>query len=265
MRGYGSLIATAIVTTWLLSPNFVSAQQASTSDVSPSIDVEVDTEEKALTTRIRKREEVSARTLVVLEGGSEVQAAPTSTVVQGEEPNTIQPLEKGQKTNAAAAAVSPDQSPSEAQPRIARANCGPILLQRVFEKYGRQTTLEKLVEQSNTRYGLTSLYGMRQTVIEQEGLYAEGIKTDFATLVDLIQKYDVICHFSKNNHYIWLQSIEGPRVNFVDPTWIAFDDGSQRMSRSIFEDIWQGICLVISDRPLTELAIKSKGRHGGEQ
>lgn len=143
-------------------------------------------------------------------------------------------------------------------PQIAQSNCGPILLGRVLEKHGQQATLEKLIVQSNTRYGLTSLHDMKRTVTEYDGLYAQAIKTDLAILAELIQKYDVICHFSKNSHYIWMQSVDGQQVSFVDPTWIAFDGSPRRMWRGTFEEIWEGVCLVISDRPLTQLVAKAE-------
>jgi len=173
----------------------------------------------------------------------------------GNEEGSTAVLSSGEKDSEKSLSASRIQSSSGATPNIIRANCGPIILQKVFAKYGIQVTLEELIKQSNTQFGATRLSEMKRTVIER-GLYAEGIKAKFESLAKLIESYDVICHFTENNHYIWMQGIVGKEVKFVDPTWTPL--GSERpdqqtMWRHVFEQEWKGVCLVVSDKPLNLL------------
>jgi len=140
--------------------------------------------------------------------------------------------------------------PLSVEPGMLRANCGPILLAKVFAKHGIHTTLETLIEQSNTQRGLTSLYDMRRTVHEQTGLYVEGVATTVDALAKFIQLGDVICHFTKNNHYILIDHIDDKLVRYVDPSWSDREGATQTVWRHVFERQWEGICLIISDKPL---------------
>ena len=119
----------------------------------------------------------------------------------------------------------------------------------MFEKYGIHATVEDLIKQSNTRLGMTTLYDMKRTALEWD-LHVEGVKTDFDSLTQLIEDYDVICHFTENAHYIWVQSIDDKEVHFIDPSWVSMDGGAQTMWRHVFEQEWKGVCLVVSDQPL---------------
>ena len=160
----------------------------------------------------------------------------------------------------------PSTQPSPViRPKILRANCGPILLQKVFEKYGLNATVSQLVKQSNTRYGLTSLYEMKRVVIDH-GLYAEGVKTDLSTLEKLVQQgMDVVCHYTGNNHYVWVQSIDDRVVTYLDPAWLELNGGLKALRRSSFDRQWEGICLIISDGPVTlSEGVKTEEDHTGE-
>ena len=199
MNVYRKFIATTIfIVSWLL-PTIVSAQQEAAPGV---MNAEADTEMKAQIARVPV--EVSAETRAVLDS-FESQPLPASTVAAGRDFRTAQPAKKDKRADGTAVAVSPVQSPWPVIPKVVRANCGPILLQQVLAKHDIHATVEELIEQSHTRLGLTTLYDMKRTVIER-GLYAEGIKANSKALAELVKNGDVICHFTQNNHYVWVQS-----------------------------------------------------------
>ena len=166
------------------------------------------------------------------------------------------------KSPSAAEDATPKRSP-----RIIRANCGPILLQRIFEKHGIETTVKQLVERTNTRAGLTSLYEMKR-VAEEHGLYAQGVRTSLDTLEQLMrQDAEVVCHYTNNNHYIWVESIDDQRVIYLDPAWIEINGGRKALRRDRFSEQWKGICLIISQQPLAgiEAVNASTSNHDGTE
>jgi len=289
MRGYGSVTTKNAIATWcvlmLACCTTVWAQQQKISheaihhtekNVADSSSVvfyaETDASDVAAV-----REEVSAGIIAVLTNntnGSETAASgfgnnrheETGLDIQREHPKDSEvrssPTPEQNDVSEVQAGFSPDQGdelklaerPSAQRatgsgPKILRSNCGPILLKNLFATYGINATVGELIEQSNTRFGVTTLSDMKRTVIER-GLFAEGIKTDFATLVELIKSYDVICHFTENNHYILIKAIDGKKVRFIDPSWVPMEGEYQSMWRHVFEKEWKGICLVVSKKPL---------------
>jgi ABC-type bacteriocin/lantibiotic exporter with double-glycine peptidase domain len=112
-----------------------------------------------------------------------------------------------------------------------------------------------LVKETGTQHGLTSLYEMKQAVIRRK-LFAEAIQTNFQTLRELAGTHDVICHFTENNHYLLIESIDDAEVKFFDPAWVERNHGMHTMWPEVFDKEWKGICLIVSEKPLELLASK---------
>lgn len=272
MRGYGNVIAKSVVVAlWILSMAASAQEQAAPHTPAANAEEEATVVSSVSETEAAQvahvREEVSAGILAVIESdserstGNEAQktvrslkdaehggaTAPSTFVPDGQSKIQTRGSSADQATTQKSAVPSVAASSSVATPKILRANCGPILLQQVFAEHEIHTTVEELIEQTNTRLGLTTLYDMKRTVLEH-GLHAQGIKTGVDTLARLIEVGDVICHFTENNHYIWLQSIGDRELELVDPAWTSQDSQVQTMWRHVFDQEWKGICLVISDQ-----------------
>lgn len=242
------LVAAAVVSMAWLLPTIVSAQQKAARAVAPFIDTDVGTSQESQIARVRS-------------DVSEKIAVPTLTHVGSDESRTIQSQDEDKKVDTTVV-TSRLQVPSTVAPKIIRANCGPILLEKVFAKHGIDTTVDGLIKLSGTRLGVTTLYDMKRTVSEL-GLHAVGLNADLETLAQLIKSGDVICHYTQNNHYTWIQSVDGKQVGFIDPAWTTINEDANTVWRRVFEQQWRGVCLFISNEPIDVAKTLGKGEYDG--
>ena len=166
------------------------AIEAVRQDVLAGIDAALDNDgvaiEKPLSPIIQENQRTIGQRLPLEKREAVDQPAVSSGNVTQNQTDTSSPDEKvTPKNNDEAPTTQP--SP-DSRPKIVRANCGPILLEKVFEKYGIQVTVDDLVKQSNTRLGMTTLYDMKRTALER-GLHVEGVKCNSQGFCGRYRKY----------------------------------------------------------------------------
>ncbi|MEW6534004.1 MAG: cysteine peptidase family C39 domain-containing protein [Candidatus Auribacterota bacterium] len=131
------------------------------------------------------------------------------------------------------------------------ANCGPLVLQRIFASYKKDVPIETLIQQCDvTTSGFCSLSDL-QNAVSENGFYAKPIETNYEGLIELKQKgYELICHFSDNKHFVRILKIENNSISFFDPNWKVNEENTHKLPKLQFCEEWQGYALMISDKQI---------------
>ena len=125
-------------------------------------------------------------------------------------------------------------------------NCATVTLQYAAEKLGKnipQHRLRTLIDAS----GKSDLLAM-QTLLRQNGLYCNVVKTDLGGLAGY-EDCQVVLYLSGRKHFVLLDSMDPDQVWTVDlysPTFY------KPMAARFFPMEWtDGVALLVSDRPLS--------------
>ncbi len=133
-------------------------------------------------------------------------------------------------------------------------DCGPVVLSAVLHDLGRPRALERLVEQTDTVQGRTSLAGLRQGALA-EGLGAVGIRTDLEGLRALLAVgVQVVAHFGGNEHFVLVRSLDERTLYGLNPAVSA--ERGWTFPLTAFDASWSGEALAIAaSRDVLERAL----------
>lgn len=128
------------------------------------------------------------------------------------------------------------------------SNAGPRLLARVCGNFEIEAHFDELKELSGTRYGRTSMSGLKKA-LESKGLQVEEIQAEPEELAILIKEGMIISSINRSSHLVTIEEICDFYVAVHDPT---SPSEILRIPIHIFKDDWDGRLLLVKEK---------KGRH----
>jgi hypothetical protein len=137
----------------------------------------------------------------------------------------------------------PPEQVSEPFLQTKKNTCGAAVLAYVFSYFGRDTSEDEVLEQVNLTPRGISMLALKQAS-PSFGFDATGVKENYSALQNEV--LPAIAYIN-DSHYVVVNQVTAHYLLLFDPSL-----GEVKVSRHVFEKIWNGYLLLIRVRPIPE-------------